>query len=200
MDHVDVANAFFTILTLAANVAVIGALVLLIGAATSRTVRRFGRRVVDAVGPSARALACLVAAVATLGSLYYSEIADFVPCRLCWFQRIGMYPLAVILLVGVVLRDQRARWYAAPFVVVGAPLSLYHWLVERGVFAESSACSATVPCAVPWFEELGYVTLAFMALSAFLLVGTLLLVEGIAESGRREPGELDAAPLMEVTT
>ena len=51
--------------------------------------------------------------------------------------------------------------------------------MERGVFAESSACSATVPCAVPWFEELGYVTLAFMAMSGFLLIGTLLVLDGI---------------------
>lgn len=177
MDDVDVANLFFTILTLAADAVVVLATVLLIGALASPAIRRPARRLVDAVGPSARSLAWLVATVATLGSLYYSEIAHFVPCRLCWYQRIAMYPLAAILLVGLVLRDQRARWYAAPFVIVGAPLSLYHWLVERGVFEESSSCSATVPCSIPWFEELGYVTLSFMALSAFLLIGTLLVTD-----------------------
>lgn len=185
MDHVDVANTFFTVLTLLANVVVGAALVLALAALVSRPARTFARRVVDQVGPSARVLAWLVATVATLGSLYYSEIADFVPCRLCWFQRICMYPLAVILLVGLLLRDHRVRWYAAPFVVIGAPISLYHWLVERGVFSESTACSATVPCAVPWFEELGYVTLAFMAMSGFLLVGTLLVVDALWD--RRAP-------------
>jgi len=184
MDHVDAANTFFTVLTLLANVAVGAAVVLALAALVSRPARAFAGRVVDQVGPSARALAAFVAAVATLGSLYYSEIADFVPCRLCWFQRICMYPLAVILLVGLLLRDHRVRFYAAPFVVVGAPISLYHWLMERGVFSESTACSATVPCAVPWFEELGYVTLAFMALSGFLLIGTLLVVDAIWD--RRE--------------
>ena len=97
-DHVDVANTFFTVLTLLANAAVVGALVLAVAAAVSGAGRRLAGAVVDAVGPSARLLAWFVAAVATMGSLYYSEIADFVPCRLCWFQRIGMYPLAVILL------------------------------------------------------------------------------------------------------
>ncbi|GMU77625.1 MAG: hypothetical protein AMXMBFR46_04240 [Acidimicrobiia bacterium] len=191
MDHVDVANTFFTLLTLGANAAVAFAALLALASLVSSGARRFAGHVVDAVGPSARLLAWLVATVATLGSLYYSEIADFVPCRLCWFQRNCMYPLAAILLVGLVLRDSRVRVYAAPFVVVGAPLSLYHWLVERGVFAESSSCSVTVPCAVPWFEELGYVTLAFMALSAFLLIGTLLLVDRAAE--RRSDGS-EAAP------
>lgn len=181
MDHVDVANTFFTLLTLAANAAVVIALLLALAALVSPAARRFGGTVVDAVGPSARLLAWVVATVATLGSLYYSEIANFVPCRLCWYQRICMYPLAVILLVGLVLRDHRVRLYAAPFVVVGAPLSLYHWLLERGVFTESTACSATAPCSVPWFEELGYVTLAFMAMSGFLLIGTLLLVDWLAE-------------------
>jgi disulfide bond formation protein DsbB len=116
--------------------------------------------------------------VCTLGSLYYSEIANFVPCRLCWYQRICMYPLAVILVVGLLRRDRLVRWYAAPFVIVGAPLSLYHWLVERvDFFAKSSACTLEAPCTVPWFEELGYVTLAFMALSGFLLIGTLLVTD-----------------------
>ena len=62
-------------------------------------------------------------------------------------------------------------------MVVGAPLALYHWLVERvPSLAESSSCSVFVPCSVPYFEELGYVTLAFMDLSAFLLIGALLLL------------------------
>jgi disulfide bond formation protein DsbB len=202
MDDVEVANPFFTILTLVANAAVVVAVLLGIGALVSGSVRSIAVRLVDRVGPSARVLAWLVAAVATVGSLYYSEIADFVPCRLCWFQRICMYPLAAILLVGLLLRDHRVRWYAAPFVVVGAPIALYHWLVERGVFADSDACSATVPCAVPWFEELGFVTLAFMALSGFLLIGTLLVVDAIWDRrvAALDADEHEAATAAEVTT
>jgi hypothetical protein len=61
------------------------------------------------------------------------------------------------------------------FVVIGAPLSLYHWLVERvPAFAESSSCSVTAPCTAPWFEKLGFVTLAWMAMSSFLLIGVLM--------------------------
>ena len=87
-----------------------------------------------------------------------------------------MYPLVAILAVGVLRRDRNVGWYAAPFVIVGAPLALYHWLVERvPSLAESSSCSVFVPCSVPYFEELGYVTLAFMDMSAFLLIGALLV-------------------------
>jgi hypothetical protein len=192
MDHVDVANTFFTILTLLANAVVIVAVLLALGALVSTRMRELGAAVLAAVGPSARLLAWIVATVTTLGSLYYSEIAHFVPCRLCWYQRICMYPLAVILLIGLLLRDRRTRWYAAPFVIVGAPLSLYHWLVERvDFFAKSSSCSAEAPCTVPWFQELGYVTLAFMALSAFLLIGTLLLSEWGAERITGSPTETE---------
>ena len=195
MDHVDVANTFFTILTLLANAAVIVAVVLALGALVSTRMRELGVGVLTTVGPSARLLAWIVATVTTLGSLYYSEIANFVPCRLCWYQRICMYPLAVILLIGLLLRDRRVRWYAAPFVVVGAPLSLYHWLVERvDLFAKSSSCSAEAPCTVPWFQELGYVTLAFMALSAFLLIGTLLAADWGAERITESPTETEMSP------
>lgn len=173
MDDVDVANRFFTVLTIAADAAVVVLAVAVV-------VRPLRERVARAVGPVAVPLALVVATVATLGSLYYSEIADFTPCLLCWYQRICMYPLVPILAVGAWRRDPSVRLYAAAFVVVGAPLSLYHWLVERvPSLADSVACSATTPCSVPYFEELGFVTLAWMALSAFLLIGLLLLTSTI---------------------
>lgn len=200
MDDVEVANAFFTALTLLANAAVLVAAVLALAALVSDGGRRLGHTALATVGPSARLSAWLVAAVATLGSLYYSEIAHFVPCRLCWYQRICMYPLAAILAVGIVRRDFGLRWYAAPFVVVGAPLALYHWLVERvDLFARTSSCTLEAPCTVPWFEELGYVTLAFMAMSAFVLIGTLLLVEAGSERGWGTSGGAGIAHPAEVT-
>jgi disulfide bond formation protein DsbB len=185
-DHVEVANTFFTILTLLANAAVVIAIVLALLALASNRARQFAGGVVDAVGPSAPLMAWLVATVATLGSLYYSLIADFVPCELCWYQRICMYPLAVILLVGVLRREGAVRWYAAAFVIVGAPLSLYHWLVERvPAFAESSSCSVVAPCTAPYFEKLGFVTLAWMCMSSFLLIGTML---ALSVAGQRHGG------------
>jgi disulfide bond formation protein DsbB len=175
------ANGAFTALTLLANAALIGLVVVCLASLVSPGGRRLAARVVARVGGAARGLAFAVAATATLGSLYYSEVVGFVPCELCWYQRICMYPLAVILLVGLVRRDRSGAWYAWPFVVIGAPVSLYHWLVERvPAFAESTSCSVSAPCTVPYFEELGYVTLSFMAMSAFLLIGALLVTDRAA--------------------
>jgi len=93
-----------------------------------------------------------------------------------------MYPLVIVLGVGWLRRDRKVWMTAAPFVVIGAPLSLYHWLVERvPSFAESSSCSIVAPCTAPYFEKLGFVTLAWMCLSSFLLIGTLLVLSVVAQ-------------------
>ena len=176
MPSIKVATDFFLILTLAANAVVAVALVLALGALVSRRVRAIAVSIAAGVAPQSLVLAWLVATVTTLGSLYYSEHAGFIPCELCWFQRILMYPLVIVLGVACLRRD-RAVWKTVlVFVALGAPLSLYHWLVERvPAFAESSSCSIDVPCTAPWFEKLGFVTLAWMAMSAFLLIGVLMV-------------------------
>ena len=182
MPGVRVANTFFLVLTLAANAAVAGTLVLGFAALGSRRARAVLRAVVATVGPSALLLGWIVALVTTLGSLYYSEHAGFTPCTLCWYQRIVMYPLVVVLGVAWLRRDRRGWMTAVPFVVIGAPLSLYHWLVERvPSFAEGSSCSLDAPCSAPWFEKLGYVTLAWMCMSSFLLIAALLACAAASE-------------------
>jgi disulfide bond formation protein DsbB len=172
---VDVATNFFLVLTIVADAVVAIALVLGMAALVSRRARQGWIGLAAFLGPQALLVAWIVAIVTTLGSLYYSLHAGFIPCELCWYQRIAMYPLVVVLGVGWLRRDPKAWITALPFVVVGAPLALYHWLVERvPSFAESSSCSAFAPCTAPYFEKLGFVTLAWMSLSSFLLIGTLL--------------------------
>ncbi len=186
MDYVSEANDVFTVLTLLANAALLVLVLVGIGALVGGRPRELARRVVAAVGPRAPVLALVVAAVTTAGSLYYSEIVGYIPCELCWYQRICMYPLVAVLAVGVVRKDRAVVWYAAPLVVVGAPISLYHWLVERvPSLAESSSCSVFSPCSIPFFEELGYITLAFMALSSFLLIGALLVTAWASDRSRK---------------
>ena len=112
-----------------------------------------------------------VAAIATAGSLYFSEVANYVPCRLCWYQRIAMYPIAVVALVGLVRRDRAARWYFLPMAVVGAAISTYHVLIEWGWVNDSESCALFGPsCADVWFEAFGFVTLALMALAGFVSI------------------------------
>jgi disulfide bond formation protein DsbB len=160
---------FFALLALACNVATV---VILIARLAGRS---RPSTIVAAVQPVALWWAWAVALVSTLGSLYFSEVANFVPCNLCWYQRIAMYPLAVILLVAALRRDWGVRWYAVPVGAIGAVISTYHVLLEKFPSLESSSvCSIAVPCNFIWFEELGFVTLPYMALSAFLLVLVLL--------------------------
>lgn len=112
-----------------------------------------------------------VALIATAGSLFLSEVAHFVPCKLCWFQRIFMYPLALTALPAALLDDRRAARYLLPLPVLGLGVSVYHVLVERGVIAETSSCQISAPggCAVKWIDEFGYMTIPTLAATAFLL-------------------------------
>ncbi|HEU5324912.1 MAG TPA: disulfide bond formation protein B [Candidatus Limnocylindria bacterium] len=130
----------------------------------------------ELVRPAALWLAFLVAAVAMAGSLYFSIGAGFVPCDLCWYQRIAMYPLAPILAVAALRRDPRVAWYAVPVALIGAALSIYHIGVERLPGMPSAWCSLQSPCNVIWVERFGFVTIPTMALLGFLAIVTLLLV------------------------
>jgi disulfide bond formation protein DsbB len=130
------------------------------------------------------AVAWAVAAVATAGSYWLSEGANFPPCRLCWYQRIAMYPLTVILGIAALRRDHGARWYAIPLAVAGGLVSTWHILIERYPSLESStSCDPANPCAIKWVERLGFVTIPTMALAGFALIVTVLLLD----PGTEEP-------------
>jgi disulfide bond formation protein DsbB len=120
-------------------------------------------------------LAWAIATVATLGSLYYSEIANFTPCKLCWFQRIAMYPQAVILGIAVFYNDRKIRRYVLPVVSIGALISIYHYLLERfPSWASEGSCDPTVPCTTVWVWKFHFISIPFMALAGFAAIGTLV--------------------------
>jgi disulfide bond formation protein DsbB len=179
----DSAQLFFSLLMFVAAFGGISLVLLRVAASAGN---RGAAQVGAAVGDAAPWLAFLVAATATLGSLYFSEVANFVPCRLCWFQRIAMYPLSVVLLVGAIRRDPAVRWYAGPLALIGGLVAGYHTLIEWRPELESGACEAFGPsCTDVWFREFGFVTLATMALVGFLTILLLLFV--------RFPATLDPA-------
>ncbi len=135
-----------------------------------------GRPVLRQIGASSRWLAFAVAATATAGSLYFSEVQNFIPCKLCWYQRIAMFSLALVLLIGALRRDRDVRWYAVPLAGVGLVVSVYHYLVEWFPGIETGSCDLSAPCSSPYFREFGFVTLSFMAGAGFLTVLALLLL------------------------
>ena len=112
-----------------------------------------------------------IAGVAMGASLYYSEAVGFVPCEFCWYQRIAMYPLAVVLAVAVVAREFVGK-YVVALAGIGLLLSMYHYQLQ--LFPEQgSVCSSGVPCTAKYVDELGFVSVPFMAGCVFL--GVLLL-------------------------
>lgn len=150
--------------------------------------------VATAIGDAALWIAFLVAAVAMAGSLYFSESAHFAPCRLCWFQRIAMYPLAVILLVAALRRDRSARWYVVPVAAIGACISLYHYIIEWRPELEVGSCAAFGPsCSDVYFREFGFVTLSFMALCGFVAI-IVLNTMAVPFSSSPEPDDADQRP------
>jgi len=140
----------------------------------SRTVLRstaFGGSLVDGFRPFARPLSAAIATTCMLGSLYFSEIVNYKPCRLCWYQRGAMYPLAILLIIFTVLKTRRIGRIVVPIATIGAAISAYHWLLERFPDnLDSGVCSKDVPCEFVWFELFGFVTLPFMALTGFLAI------------------------------
>ena len=123
-------------------------------------------------------LAFVVSGTATAGSLFFSEVANFVPCELCWYQRICMYPLALLTLLAALANDYRVARYLLPLPVIGAGVSFYHLLVENGVVQEAQSCKISAPggCSIKWINEFGYVTIPTLALTGFALVFAFLLL------------------------
>ncbi len=169
----DTVTAFFAVLATVAQVVVVVGVVLWIGARLSPSLARIRTTLAATIAPQALALAAVVALTATLGSLYLSEVAHYPPCKLCWFQRIAMYPLVVVLGVAAVRRDSGARFTAYVLAGIGSAISVWHLAVEANPDLGSGSCDPTNPCSIKWVEEFGYLTIPGMALSGFLLIITL---------------------------
>ena len=121
--------------------------------------------------------AWLIAAVSTFGALFFGEIVKVPTCALCWYQRIFMFPLALILPIGLFPFDRKVLRYALPLAVIGGLIALYHVLLVAGVIPESmQPCQQGVPCkdqVIVWF---GFVTIPLMAALAFAAIVALLSV------------------------
>jgi disulfide bond formation protein DsbB len=121
-------------------------------------------------------LSWLVSIIATLGSLYFSEIRGFIPCELCWYQRILMYPLALILGIGTFQNDPSVKRFVLPMATIGWCISLYHYLLKKVPgFAEIKPCVNGVPCNAQYINWVGFITIPFLALTAFTIIIFLMI-------------------------
>jgi hypothetical protein len=159
-----VVNRFLGILALLAIAVTVVAIVALV----TRRVPAWARDV-------ALPVATAIALVTTLGSLYYSEIAGYPPCTLCWYQRIAIYPQVVILGVAALRRDREVWRTAIPLAVIGVVVSVWHIVIERYP-SLAGPCDPSNPCTIKWVEEFGFLTVPTMALVAGISFIALTLV------------------------
>ncbi|KKB34706.1 Disulfide bond formation protein BdbC [Bacillus thermotolerans] len=122
-------------------------------------------------------LAWIVSVIATLGSLYFSEIKEFIPCELCWFQRIFMYPLAVILGIAAFYNEIKLKKYVLPLSLLGGLISIYHYMEQKiPGFAGIKPCVQGVPCNTQYINWFGFITIPFLALTAFTVISILMII------------------------
>jgi disulfide bond formation protein DsbB len=186
----ETVNLFLGILTLlvAATDVVIAVLALAARWRRNEWARRTLGSIAELFGPQAVLLAAIVAVTAMSGSLYYSEVAGYVPCELCWFQRIGMYASAVILVVAAIRREIAVRPYALTLAGLGAVISAYHVAVQRIPEVTSVACTVDAPCTAIWVNTFGFISIPVMAGVAFCTIIVALL---LARPGEEEPIHVD---------
>jgi disulfide bond formation protein DsbB len=144
-------------------------------------------------------LALAVALTAMLGSLYFSEVRGYLPCNLCWYQRILMYPLVVVLTVGLLRQDINLPYYVLPLSLFGQGIATYHYLLEKtNIFAAPTTCQEGIPCTTPWINWMGFITIPFLAMSAFFLITVLCLIA--MTSGEPAAEENSSPPWFQVAT
>jgi len=130
------------------------------------------RPIADVVLP----LAFVIALTSTLGSLYYSGIANYRPCRLCWWQRIMMYPMVPVLGIATFRKDVMGAWYALPLALGGVGYGLYHTQLRWWPAGDGGSCDVDAPCSAVWVNTWGFVSIPFMATCGFIAITGLLAV------------------------
>ncbi len=118
-----------------------------------------------------------VALFATLGSLYFSEVLKLAPCVLCWYQRVCVYPLVIILLVGILKKDQNIHYYVLPISVTGMFIAIYHNILYYNVFSGNNLlCVTGVSCTNKYIEYFGFITIPLLSLIALTLITVSMFV------------------------
>ncbi|ADU31248.1 disulfide oxidoreductase [Evansella cellulosilytica] len=127
-------------------------------------------------------LAWGIALIATLGSLYFSEIENFIPCELCWVQRIFMYPLAITLAIAAIKKDSKQAYYTLPISLIGLSFSIYHVMLERiPALSETAEGCGIIPCNYLYINWFGFITIPFLALIAFLSISIIMVYVIVTE-------------------
>jgi disulfide bond formation protein DsbB len=174
---VNSVSTFFAVGAIALGLGVIAVALLWVTARVSDGAAKTMDRLADSFQGYGLWIAWLMALVATLGSLYYSEVAGFTPCEYCWYQRIGMYPLAIVLGIAAFRGDRAIRVYAIPLAVAGAAISAYHYALQHFPSLATGSCDLFAPCSAAYVWKFDFVSIPFMALVSFATIVTALAMD-----------------------
>ena len=115
-----------------------------------------------------------ISLIATVGSLYFSEVRGFVPCEMCWYQRIFMYPIVILSTVAYIQKNARIALTTAVFAIIGGSISLYHYGIQKISFLQETApACGQVSCTGFYINWLGFITIPFLALTAFVMIAVV---------------------------
>ncbi|MBM7660072.1 disulfide bond formation protein DsbB [Bacillus mesophilus] len=119
-----------------------------------------------------------ISVIAAFGSLFFSEVLKYIPCELCWYQRILMYPLVILMGTAIIKKDYHTiSPYILPLSILGMTISLYHYLIQKVDFmSEASISCGVVPCTGEYINWFGFITIPFLALSAFTFITVLQVI------------------------
>lgn len=144
----------------------------------NQTLKRSAGQKEEASGNATWALAFgawLVAAVSTLGALFLGEVMGYTPCTLCWYQRIFMFPLVLVLAAGLFPLDANVIRYSYPLAMGGLGTAVFHFAVTKGYISESvTPCTQGVPCSQVQVEWFGFVSIPVLSVAAFTIIIGLL--------------------------
>lgn len=122
-------------------------------------------------------LAWITSIIAMGGSLFFSEQMGFIPCTLCWYQRILMYPLVILLGIAFYKSDKKIYQYILPISLIGMAMSSYHYALQKiPAMQEFHTCTSDVPCSGQYINWFGFVTIPFLALIAFTIITISMMV------------------------
>lgn len=155
----------------------------------NKSYKKIHQRFVKYVVPKARMYAFVMALTAMLGSLFYSDVAKYTPCVLCWWQRIFMYPQTVLLALGIVKKDKNVADYCMGLSAIGAILAAYHYYIQVGG-ATPLSCEAvgySISCTQKFTTDFGYVTIPMMSLTAFVAILLLMRLSRRADHSPHTP-------------
>ena len=136
----------------------------------------FASKPLTDVGWSLIFAAWLIASLSTLAALFFGEVMQLPICSLCWYQRIAMFPLMLILPAGLFPLDPKVFRYALPLASLGTVLAIFHYLLQVGIIPESlQPCRQGIPCSQTVIEWFGFLTLPLLSMMAFSTILLLLL-------------------------